>query len=217
MDVGPQAHVVGQVPAVVVRVIINHDLVTVPQPVIAEVVVGRCNAEVETVEPKAVWAAPAESKPVATADAASEASVFPWAIQMEAPVIASGIMPYPLVIGMDVRRLRMPGTVVKVSHFRAAFLSRGSLSARMLLHVRSSLYARSRLDLRLISSRRRPVRRNMPAAKAAVTAVLFSLGHASHRKSKKYSEYSDRGFHDKLDGWFPAGVTDDASSCENLL
>src|SRR5208337_255197 len=54
VNVSPQPHVIGEVPAEVIRILINHDLVRNPEPVIAKAVVVRGNAEVEAAKPEAL-------------------------------------------------------------------------------------------------------------------------------------------------------------------
>jgi len=52
VDVGTQPHVVGEVPAVVVRVFVDHNLIAVPEPVTAVTHVERCDIEIETSKPE---------------------------------------------------------------------------------------------------------------------------------------------------------------------
>jgi len=54
VDISPQAGVVGQVPAWIIGIGVEHDVVTVPEPVRTIVVIGRRHAEVEVVEQEVV-------------------------------------------------------------------------------------------------------------------------------------------------------------------
>src|SRR3954452_11102578 len=57
-----QPYVVAEVPASVVRVLIDHDLVTIPQPIIDEAVVVGGHAKVEALEPITLSVPPASRK-----------------------------------------------------------------------------------------------------------------------------------------------------------
>ena len=81
MDVSTQSDVVSQVPAVVVGIFVNDDVIAVPEPVAAEANVIRSHTEIEAAEPEAVGAASGQMPNVATAEAAGKASVFPGMIR----------------------------------------------------------------------------------------------------------------------------------------
>lgn len=54
MDVRAQSHVVSEVPAIMVGIVIDDDVIAIPQPVVTESnVVGR-DTEKESPEPKAI-------------------------------------------------------------------------------------------------------------------------------------------------------------------
>ena len=98
-----------------VGVLIEHDLVGVPKPVIAEGNIIRGHAKVVAAEPEALR--PASRKPpnMAAAEATREASMFPGMIEMIVDVIAASIMPNPFAVGMNVRSVRVPVLVGKVA------------------------------------------------------------------------------------------------------
>jgi hypothetical protein len=114
VDVGAQPDVVGEVPAVMVGVVVYDDVIAVPEPVIAIAQVEGANAEVEASKPKAVGAASAEAPDVTTADAAGEAAVFPRVIEVEANIVASIFMSDPLAVVVDVRGFRMAFMIPKI-------------------------------------------------------------------------------------------------------
>ena len=58
MNVRAKPDVIGQVPAYVVWIVINYDLVGIPVPVSAIANVSWGHTPVEIVEPEAIWAAP---------------------------------------------------------------------------------------------------------------------------------------------------------------
>ena len=57
VDVGAEPGVVGEVPAGVVRIFVDDDLVGVPKPAVNIAKVVRSYAEVEASKPEAGWAA----------------------------------------------------------------------------------------------------------------------------------------------------------------
>ena len=63
-----------------VRIVVNHNLVTVPQPVIAKADV-RSNPEVETTKPEARRTATFNPKHMAAPNTAGEVSMFPGMIR----------------------------------------------------------------------------------------------------------------------------------------
>jgi len=115
MNVGTQSHVVGQIPAVVIGVVINDDLIAVPQPVIAVGVVERANTEEESTESKARGTAARQTENVISPDAAGKSSMLKRSIQMKAGIVARVIMPDPLVVGMHVGRFGVPALVRKAA------------------------------------------------------------------------------------------------------
>jgi len=80
----------------VVRIVIDNNIVAVPQPVVAEADVIRGNAEIE---------------------AAGKASVLPGMIEVVVRIIGAGVVANPLAVSVDVRRIGMAGLVVKVTGF----------------------------------------------------------------------------------------------------
>jgi hypothetical protein len=113
MAVGSQAWVIGKVPARVIRVVVEYDIVAVPIPVSAIAdIVGRYG-EVVSAKPKAVRTASTDAPNVAAADFAREMSVLPGTIEMIVRVVAARIVTDPLVIRMHVRRLGVARLVTK--------------------------------------------------------------------------------------------------------
>jgi hypothetical protein len=169
VDVGAESWVVGQVPAVVVGVVVNYDLVCAPVPIVDEAVVGGSDIEVETAEPEAIAIATFDAPLMAAADAASEAAMLKRMIDVIAGVIAAGIVANPLIIGVDVRGI---GVAIFVG------VSRG-----FLLWCALRFLWCSALVVLLRPGRRGAVSRNMAVADVAslrrasvlIAAVLFFL------------------------------------------
>ena len=120
MDVGSEPDVVSEIPAVVVGIFVNHDLVAIPKPIADVVVVIGRHAEVEAAEPETLAIATSEMPNVSATEPASEVAVLPRMIQVKMLVTAAGIMAYPVVIAMDVRGLGMIGTILEAMAFLTA-------------------------------------------------------------------------------------------------
>jgi hypothetical protein len=111
VDVSAEAGVVGQVPAVMVGVVVDYDLVGAPVPVLAKAVVSGGRAEIETAEPEALTVATFDAPHVALAEASGEAAMLPGMINVIVGIIAAGIVAYPLIVGVNVRGFRVAGSV----------------------------------------------------------------------------------------------------------
>src|SRR5271157_2930365 len=99
MHVRPETHVISQVPADVIRIVIDRDLIGVPQPVAAVADVHRGNAEVEPAEPEAAWTSAAQPPNVPSADSAREPPVLERMIQVIPRIVRSAIVPDPFIAG----------------------------------------------------------------------------------------------------------------------
>lgn len=115
VDVGTESDVVGEIPAGVVGIFVDHDVVAIPEPAVAVADVVGSDAEVEAAEPETIGSASGEPPDVTAAKAAGKASVFPRMIEMVVRVVAAGVMADPLAIGVDMRRVGMTGVVVEVT------------------------------------------------------------------------------------------------------
>jgi len=97
MNVGAEPYVIRQIPTLVVGVVIDHNVVAVPQPAITESHVRRCDVPVPSVEPKTSGATTAEVPNMVATESAGEVSVLPRFVEMQAGIVASGVMTYPFV------------------------------------------------------------------------------------------------------------------------
>src|SRR5579859_3064576 len=113
VNVGAQSDVISQIPAVMVRVIVDHDVVAIPEPVIGVVVIGGRNAEVEPAKPEAIPAAALDAELVTPADAARKAAMLPRMIEMKAGIITARFVPDPLIVRVNVGSVRMPRFVIE--------------------------------------------------------------------------------------------------------
>ena len=135
--VGAEADVVGEIPAVVVGIFEDGDLVSGPVPIVAKGVISRRDAEIEASEPETRPIAAGDAPNVAAAEATGEAAVFPGMIEVIVGIIAAGVMTDPLAVGMDVRSFGM-------ALFVGVFCRRRLFAARCVVRslVRNSLGGR---------------------------------------------------------------------------
>src|SRR6266704_4581452 len=104
MYVGSQPGVVGEIPTIMVRVLINYNVVTVPVPVVAirGIIVG--NAEKEAAKPEPPGPATFKPEDMTWAKARGEMSMRPRMVPMEVFSMTARIVPYPTSVGVNVRR-----------------------------------------------------------------------------------------------------------------
>jgi len=156
----------------VIGVLINHNLVRVPEPIIAKAVVVWGNAKVETAKPKTLPASPGKAEDMVGAEPAREVPMLPRMIEMVVRIIAAGVMPDPLAVGMDVRGVWMSGLVAII-----AVLCRGLL---------------------LSSSRSRTMSRNVSGVNSMAATTAFVLRKRCQRKYQQRHKKSDTFFHGHL-------------------
>jgi hypothetical protein len=111
VDVSAEADVVGEVPAVMVWVVIDYDLVGAPVPAVAEAVVSGGYIEIKTAEPEALAVATFDVPHMALADASAEAAMLPGVIKVIVRIIVAGIVAYPLIVAVNVRSFGVAGSV----------------------------------------------------------------------------------------------------------
>ena len=114
MNVGAEAHVVGQVVARVVRVFVDHDVVGVPEPAIAICQVKGRNVPVPAVEPEPAGAAAAEVPNVPASKSAGKAAMGKGLIDVIVCVAAASVMADPFV-SIHVGNIGMAVLVRKVA------------------------------------------------------------------------------------------------------
>src|SRR5579862_1308801 len=114
VHVGAEPDVVAQVPAHVIRIEVQHDVVAVPEPVIYVVIFEGSDTEEKAVELEAIPAAAVHAPDVAGSDAAPEASVLPRMVEMQPRVVRTHVVTDPaIILDVHVRRLGMPGPVTE--------------------------------------------------------------------------------------------------------
>jgi len=91
----------------VVGVLVNHDIVAVPIPVIAIGKVKGRDAKVEAAKPEAPRIATLNSPPVSATETTGEAAMLPGMIDMEAGIVSSTFMSDPFAVVVDVWGFRV--------------------------------------------------------------------------------------------------------------
>jgi len=120
VNIRAKSSVIGEIPANVVRVFIDNDLIRIPQPLAAVPnVVGR-HAEVEPPKPKTPRTASFKVPDMARTESASEVSMLPRVIEVVVRITTARVMSDPSAIAVDVRSIRVAWLIAKI----AVFLSR---------------------------------------------------------------------------------------------
>jgi hypothetical protein len=102
VNVGAQAQVVGEIPAVVVRVLVNHHVVAVPIPAIAIREVKWGDAEIEAAKRETAGIATLYAPPMSMTQATLKVAVFPGMIEAETLVIPPPIVANPFAVAVHV-------------------------------------------------------------------------------------------------------------------
>ena len=107
VHVRSETNVVGQIPAGVVGIVINDNLVGIPEPTVAIADVKRSHAPKPSVETETSGTATAETPNVAAANAAIEVAVLPGMVEMIVGIFATRVVTHPLAVVVNVRSFRM--------------------------------------------------------------------------------------------------------------
>ena len=184
VNVGSQSHVVCEIPPWVIRVVVEHEIVRVPQPIVHIADVTGKHTEIKTVEPKAPGASAGEAENMARSEAAGETAMFERTVQVKSWVVAANVVTYPGVSAVDVRCVGMIGLVVKMADLRSRLSwtsnrlgwTWGRLGCAWRRHccARRGLYCAWR-GLRDTAERRRAVLRRPGGDKTSMFATASSL------------------------------------------
>ena len=91
-----------------VRIFVDHDLVSIPVPVRDDAVIERSDVPVEIAKPEAFPVSACKHEYMLRSKAAGEMSVGPWVIQVVMRIVRAGIMSHPFIVpGVNVRQVRM--------------------------------------------------------------------------------------------------------------
>ena len=106
--ISTQPWIVCEIPANMVGVLVDNDLIAGPIPARNDVVIVRGDIPEETTKPEAFPVSAAEHENVLRAKSAAEASVRPRLIEVVMRIVGAAIMSHPLVVlGVDMRNIRM--------------------------------------------------------------------------------------------------------------
>jgi len=107
VNVGPQADVVRQIPADMVRIVIDYNLIAVPKPIGAKIQIVRGYTPVEVAKPETARASASQSPYVTLSDPTRESSMFKGLIEVIVGIILPRVVPNPLTVCVYVRSFRM--------------------------------------------------------------------------------------------------------------
>jgi hypothetical protein len=177
VDVGSEPDVIGEVPADVIGIGVDDDVVRIPEPAVRETNVVGSDGEVETAEPEAAGTTASEAPHVAAAETAGESAMFPRTFQTVMSVAAAAIVAHPLSIVMHMGSIGVSAPVVEV----AVLLDRMRTPHARRTVCRNVLPAAT--DLR-------------PATALSTTALIAAvLCQRCERKHKTYRQQSHQLFH----------------------
>ncbi len=141
MDVGPQPDVISEIPADVIRVFVDYDVIGVPVPAIAVTDVVGSHTKKETAKREPIWSAARKMPYMALAEATGKAAVFPRMIEMVVRIVAARAVSNPLIsFCVNVGRIRVTRLIGKSARRRMlsfrrklmlSFLHRGPRSGWM--------------------------------------------------------------------------------------
>jgi hypothetical protein len=182
-----------------VGIVVNYNLIGIPEPVGAIVVVWRCNAEEKAIEPEAFATASRKVEHMALADAAGKASMFKRVIEVIARVVFTGIVSDPLIICVNVGSFGVSLFVRKLLR-RALRLSRllgllGPLG--LLLGPRRRSFCRGRPAGRnvTVANILGAAARSLGAAAGSAAPSVSLFGDSGEQERYQYREKSDCSFH----------------------
>lgn len=177
VNVSAQPRVIGEVKPVVVGILINHDLIPVPVPVIGEAVIVIDDAEVVAAEPETFSAPTLNAENMAAAKAAVEPSMFPRMIHVVVLIIAARVMPNPLIIRVNVGCVRVPRLVAEAAVFLGPIFRSAVL--------RTTVFRSTLLD----PGGSGTASRNVPAANITMfvtSPIVILLRNSNDRNQQQY-------------------------------
>ncbi len=182
-----------------VGIIIDYDLVAIPNPIIDEsIIVGRHGKE-KAAETKSLRATARQPPHMGWPNATTEVAVLPRMIEVVMEVVPSRVVANPGVVIVDVGCIWMTLHIAVIARLRRLFV----------LHWRA-------MSLRLLSNRlvlrgrRRPMRGNMasPCRMTRFRMLLCSERTCGHQKQRSHSEHCDAS------DLFHSGLQGNQSNCE---
>jgi hypothetical protein len=133
VDVGAEPGVISQIVAGVVGIFVDDNLVASPVPIRAKSDIRVGHTEVESVEPETRRPTAGQTPDVTRPEASGEVSVRPGMVYMIAGVVRPLVVPYPVIVPFDVRRVWMTWGVPEVSVSRRGMLIMSNRRRRVLV------------------------------------------------------------------------------------
>ena len=189
MHISPQPGVISQIPSRMIRIVIDHDIVRVPQPSIHKAVVIRRNTEEEPAEPEPRRPSTPQPPHMRRPKTSRKVPMLPRMVQMIVRIIPPRVMPDPM-IAIDMRSIRMSRRIrIRVSSRR--FMSRlYPMTLRRLINMRSPM-------IRLRTMRRS---RMLSSASGRVSSATLMLRQSRQRcrQQKNGSNQQPSNTHESL-------------------
>ena len=111
VDVGSETRIVGEIPTGMIGILIEHDFIGIPHPVVCERHVRGCHCPITSPEEEAIGTATAQTPVMLGAEAAIPAAMLPRIIKVVAAIIATAVVAHPVTAVVDVRAVGMPGVI----------------------------------------------------------------------------------------------------------
>jgi hypothetical protein len=100
-----------------IGIVVENNVVVIPVPVIAVADISRGDAEVVPTEPEASRTTPFKPPHMTASNPNRKMAVLPGMVEVKAGITASGVMPNPVIVGMNVRSLGMAWLVAEGTCF----------------------------------------------------------------------------------------------------
>jgi len=113
MHVSPEARVIGEVIALVVGILVEDDVVAIPPPAVTISKFCWGDTEGEATEPESTRTTPFDTPYVVGTEATLKATMLPGVIDVEAVVVATGVVTHPLAT-VDVRSIGVTFLITEV-------------------------------------------------------------------------------------------------------
>ena len=111
MRVGAKPGVVTEIPALMIKIVVDDDRIAAPQPVADVAVLPWGDAEVEAAQGEPAHIAATEMVHMTGAERFQKAAVFEGMVELKAAVVAAPFVTKPVVVGVHVRSVWMAWTI----------------------------------------------------------------------------------------------------------
>ncbi len=136
VHVGSQPHVVGEIPARMIRIFIDHDLISAPVPPIAIAQIIRSHAKVESAKPETARTAAPIRHNMPRPKPSTKMPMLPGVVKMIVRVVTPRSMSNPMAIIMHMGSVRMSRSILKIPAWLP--VRRGLLLRRRMIRLRTT-------------------------------------------------------------------------------